>query len=190
MSRKCVLLLSGPVAAGKSTIAKSLVEEHGFRSIRSGAYLLAEAQKAGLDTSRGGLQALGDQKDVETDFGWLIDEVAGPLIQQFSEQPLWILDSVRKEKQVAHFRRRFPGQVLHLHLTTSEHELRRRYDERLLRGDEYLGTTPYDEAILHPNEVASRSLQAIANFQVDTGDNGALARVLEILGSLDTGQKV
>lgn len=184
MERRKVLLLSGAVAAGKSATAKVLVDEHAFRGIRSGTYLLKQAQAAGLDASRRGLQELGDSKDVETDFGWLIDEVACPLIDSEPLQRSWLLDCARKEQQVEHFRRRFPGQVVHVHLIAPEAELRRRYDARLAKGGEYLGGTSYDEAVSHPNEAAARALSTIADVVLDTSRDDVLAEVLVALALL------
>lgn len=166
-----VLLLSGPVAVGKSTLAKKLVEDHGFRTIRSGNHLRSVAAQLGSDTTRRDLQELGDCLDLRTDYLWLIDDVASPQIETAPDHAHWLLDSVRKERQVEHFRSRFPH-VVHVHLTATEKVLRARYDARLAAGGEYEGGTPYDVAVGHPNEVASRGLIRIADLVVDsTGDS-------------------
>ena len=166
-----ILLLSGPVAVGKSTLATKLVEDHGFRTIRSGNHLRSVAAQSGSDTTRRDLQELGDSLDLSTDYLWLIDDVASPQIEAAPDHAHWLLDSVRKERQVEHFRSRFPH-VVHVHLTATEEVLRARYDARLAAGGEYEGSTPYDVAIGHPNEVASRGLLRIADHVVDsTGDS-------------------
>lgn len=174
MEGRLILLLSGPVAAGKSTLSKALVENYGFKSIRSGRYLQTLAQDHTLDVSRQTLQMLGDGLDDVTDFAWLIDDVAAPLIDGEPNQTLWLLDSVRKARQVEHFRARFRDDVLHVHVVAPEEELRRRYEERLTKGGEYEGGTPYDEAITHPNEVSSRALGKIADLIVNTSVPGAI----------------
>ena len=173
-----ILLLSGPIAAGKSTLSKTLIETHGFKAIRSGQYLQSLARSQGLDISRSVLQKLGDDLDEKTDFSWLIDDVAFPLIEGDAGQSRWLLDSVRKPRQVEHFRARFGSQVFHVHVVAAEHELRRRYEQRLNAGGEYEGATSYDDAIGHPNEQASRGLVAIADLTVDSSDQASLARVL------------
>lgn len=166
-----VLLLSGPVAVGKSTLATQLVEDHGFRTLRSGNHLRSVATQLGADTTRRTLQELGDTLDLRTDYLWLIDDVASPQIEAAPGHARWLLDSVRKERQVEHFRSRFPH-VVHVHLTATEEVLRARYDARLAAGGEYEGGTPYDAAIGHPNEVASRGLVRIADHVVrSTGDS-------------------
>lgn len=45
---KFLLLLSGPVAVGKSGVANALIKDHGFASIKSSAYLRAQAASDGL----------------------------------------------------------------------------------------------------------------------------------------------
>lgn len=165
-----VLLLSGPVAVGKSTLATQLVKDHGFRTIRSGNYLRSVATHLGSGTTRRALQELGDALDLRTDYLWLIDDVASPQVEAAPDHARWLLDSVRKERQVEHFRSRFP-RVVHVHLTATDEDVRARYDVRLASGGEYEGGTPYDEAIAHSNEVASRGLIRIADHVVDsTGD--------------------
>lgn len=178
MNKRLILLLSGPVAAGKSTLASQLVNNYAFRTIRSGKYLQALALQAGSGSSRVELQRLGDDLDEQTDYAWLVNDVAAPQIDGAPEQALWLLDSVRKERQVEHFRSRFAGDLLHVHLSAPEGVLRTRYGARLAAGAEYEGGTPYEDAIKHPNEVASRGLVNIANLVVDTSDPQALVAVV------------
>jgi hypothetical protein len=101
-----LLLVSGPLAVGKSTIATELVDLYEFFRIRSGAYLSNLADRLKLDGSRFGLQCLGDKLDSETDYRWLITDVAEPTILAYPEVKYWLLDCVRKERQVTHFRNR------------------------------------------------------------------------------------
>lgn len=176
-----VLMLSGPVAVGKSAIAAELVSKHGFLRISSGGYLTALAAQRGEEISRASLQRLGDSLDEQTDYRWLIDEVAAKALADQQEQKRWLIDSVRKARQVEHFRERFVSSVVHVHLTASEAILRDRYARRLLGGGEYSGGTSYDEACAHPNERASRSLNSIADLCIDVsamGPSEAAARTV------------
>jgi hypothetical protein len=45
--------------------------------------------------------------DEKTNFSWLIDDVAAPMINGDPGQRQWLLDSVRKARQLEHFRNRF-----------------------------------------------------------------------------------
>ena len=183
MDARVVVLLSGAIAAGKSSIASALVNDHCYLTIRSGSHLRTLAVLGGFDESRRGLQELGDRLDRETDYSWIIDDVAAPLIDGQETQRRWLLDCARKRRQVEHFRRRYPGQVFHVHLMAPEEELRRRYTERLAQGGEYLGGTPYDVAVQHPNELEARALASIADLVSNTQRVGSVERLLEALAT-------
>lgn len=178
--RPRILLLSGPLAVGKSSVAALLVERGGFARVRSGKYLSDRARLKGLTTDRLTLQEWGDQLDVETDYRWLIDEIAVPAIASNPEQSRWLVDAVRKDRQIGHFRSEFPGQVIHVHLIADEGVLRERYDARIRAGHDYEGNQTYDAAIKHPNEVASRALKAIADETIAT-DELSPDQILEVV---------
>ena len=122
-----LVLLSGPLAVGKTTLREQLVLEHDFDYVRSGRYLLDLAEREALDGRRRGLQDLGDELDRKTDFKWLLEDVAMPGFQANPERSRWLVDAVRKPKQVKHFRNAFGTAVLHVHLTATEDVLKTRY---------------------------------------------------------------
>lgn len=155
-----LVLLSGPVAVGKTTLRQVLMTTHQFDYVRSSGYLKQIAAQRSLTGERIGLQDLGDELDRLTDYRWLLDEVVRPGFAASPGQRRWLIDAVRKHRQVEHFRAAYGDAVLHLHLHASEAVLRRRYAER----DE---VTPYDVAIQHDNEIASRSLAGIADLIID-----------------------
>lgn len=162
-----LLLISGPTAVGKSAVAKTLIEEHGFKNIKSSKFLRDMAKRRDLGGSRTDLQALGDSLDELTDYKWLIDDVAVPVINANLSAERWLLDAVRKKKQVEHFRTRFGKVVFHAHLTAPELVIETRYNERLSAGGEHLGNTGYAVAKAHPNEIASRDLIKVADVTID-----------------------
>lgn len=162
-----IILFSGPTGVGKSAVATVLIQNHRFMKISSGQYLKELAEWNHQEASRTGLQHLGDTLDTQTDYRWLIDEVARESILAYPQQHLWLLDSVRKSKQVAHFRDAYGPRVRHIHLTAPETIIRQRYEGRLKNGGEYVGKTPYDVAVAHPNEVEARSLIEIADIVAD-----------------------
>jgi len=165
-----ILLLSGPIAVGKSTVASQLLESHHFCAISSSQYLKGEAAEKGLSLSRNTLQALGDQLDIDTGFAWLVDNVAIPQIGA-TDDSRWFVDAVRKEQQVALFRATFE-RTCHVHFTAPESILRARFDERLAReGPNWEGPTSYEEAVAHPNEAAARALIEIADAVIDLVEN-------------------
>lgn len=162
MSLQVILLVSGPIAVGKTSIRDYLVENLGYLAIQSSTYLKELAVAKGISLERANLQMLGDLLDLETDFSWVVSEVAVPQIRAKPVQQLWIFDAVRKPEQVGHFRNQFGTSVRHVHFTCSESILKQRYDSRC-RSDDGVA---YEIAIDHPNERSSRSLSEIADIVI------------------------
>lgn len=158
-----LLLLSGAIGTGKSSVATEMEVHSEFRKISSSGYLRAYGQRLFPTEERHQLQELGDQLDRETDFIWIVRDVAVTAIEGTPHVENWLLDAVRKPRQVEHFRDRFGHRVRHIHLIAPENLLRERYARRANAGD-----TSYDQAVAHPNEVAARSLKSIADEVFDT----------------------
>lgn len=162
MAVEKLLLLSGAIGSGKTAVAKELIRVFQFVKIASGAYLVAQIPPHKLkdgDTRRRQLQELGDHLDVKTGYHWIVDLVAVQALNGTPGVKNWLVDAVRKKRQVELFRERFGSLVRHVHLTASEEVLRSRYAEK---GEDY------DAAIVHPNEVSARSLERLADLVLDT----------------------
>ena len=151
------------MGAGKTHIANALQQLHQFQPISSGAFLRSYGGGTQKRLSRTDLQNLGDALDVQTDFRWVVDDVARPAISAAYSIQNWLLDAVRKAKQIEHFKDVFGESVRHIHLTAPEKVLRARY---LARGD--FKEQDYLNARAHPNEVAARSLYAYADATFDS----------------------
>lgn len=156
-----VLLLSGAVCAGKTAVATMLQDNHGFHRLSTSGHLREFASAEGH--SRLELQELGDLRDEQTDFAWVVDDVARPAVEANPDAEFWLLDAARKPRQVEHLRRFFGNTVRHIHLTAPEEVLADRYARRARPGD-----TDYATTILHPNEAAARSLEQMADIVFDT----------------------
>lgn len=174
-----ILLLSGPLAVGKSAVAAALTERFGFRKIASSGYLRQLANERGLPDTRESLQKLGDNLDEQTDYRWLVDEVAAPQLANYPNQVLWFVDAVRKDEQVRHFRARFPN-ILHVHLTAPEEVLRDRFLKRAREGDQVEVHGAYERFSEHPNEQSARALAQIADQLTDLSIYGADAAAEQI----------
>lgn len=162
-----VLLLSGPVSVGKTTLRDLLMARYAFGSIRSSAYLRELAAKQTTGTARLDLQELGDSLDRKTDYRWVLDDVALPAMEASTQTRRWLFDAVRKKRQVEHFRGQFKQRVFHLHLNAPEAVLRERYESRLRENGEPVEGA-YERAVVHENEQESRSLIAIADAIIET----------------------
>jgi cytidylate kinase len=166
---RSVLLLSGPLAVGKTAVRDQLAQRFDFAPVRSSQYLRARADERQLSIARESLQELGDALDTETDYRWVIDSVAMPAMAQNPSQSLWLVDAVRKPRQIHHFRKQFGAAVFHAHLFADEEILRARYVSRQSMQGESADPTPYEEAINHENERSARSLIDLADLALDVG---------------------
>jgi cytidylate kinase len=172
--QKALLLLSGPIAVGKTAVRDELVANHRFDYVRSGRYLTEMANHRVLTVGRTSLQDLSDQLDEETDFRWLLDDVIVPALSEKANVDRWIVDAVRKPEQVRHIRQMAGGPVvLHIHLTAPEPVLEQRYQARRALQPQNLDSIPYHGAVNHPNEATSRGLYQIADEMYDTELIGA-----------------
>ncbi|MBI5127871.1 MAG: hypothetical protein HZA66_00370 [Rhodopseudomonas palustris] len=162
-------------------MASLLVKEHGFRRLGSGQYLSELAIEQGKGTSRAELQELGDTLDAATDYRWVIDEIVRGQTAAEPKHDSWLFDSVRKTRQLFHFKQIYQRLAYHAHLTAPDEVLQRRYEERLVQGGEYVGTTPYSIARYHPNELESRRLIEAADIVVDVSSASPLEVVTDIL---------
>jgi hypothetical protein len=168
-SIEMLVLLSGPVAVGKTTLRSVLLKEYGFANVRSSAYLMELAEKQGGGNARSSLQELGDGLDESTDYKWVLDSVALPAMAANPGCKRWLVDAVRKQRQIEHFRAAFGRTVLHVHLSAAESVLRQRYDDRASVLGISKDPTAYDVAIAHSNEAAARALISAADLVFDTG---------------------
>ncbi|MGF6458052.1 AAA family ATPase [Pseudomonas frederiksbergensis] len=160
---KRLLLLSGPIAGGKTSVSASLQERHGFVPISSGSFLRAQLAAQNEPIDRRNLQELGDSLDRATDFSWLIESVAKPAIDDRPDADNWLLDAVRKSRQVELFRLNFGNAVMHVHFVAAESVLQQRYAER---GPSHLAE--YQASVGHPNEQNARLLGRMADKVFDT----------------------
>jgi len=169
MSRpETLLLLSGEICAGKSSVAKVLIQEFNFRPIETGKFLKSKATKLGLSTDRKSLQKLGNQLDVDTGGEWLID------LMEFFKEPseatkTYLLDSVRKDFQIQIFRNLTALNVAHIHVTAPEKAKKSRYELRreTLEHDSQIS---YEDAINEETELGVKRLQNLADLVLDTNN--------------------
>ncbi|SDI19723.1 AAA family ATPase [Variovorax sp. OV700] len=182
MDNDHLVLLSGAVCAGKTSVAGLLEAGNGFSRVSTSRHLKEIAVQRGISINRVAMQDLGDQQDVETDFTWPVIASQAQMIEKPSAR--WLLDAVRKRRQVHHFRERIHGTILHVHLWAPEAILRARYQVRQDAGDEYGDASSYDEFVQRPNEVESRSLIEIADLCFDTSTVSSAVVVEQVIDHL------
>lgn len=176
---KTILLLSGPIASGKSTLCRGLEERLDAATLSSRQLLAAAVGRS----SRGELQAAGERIENETGGAWLADALTEAILDLGAD--VIIVDAVRTSASIGHIRRAHRSMVTHIHLTAPTPVLIRRYFERgHAQGREM---PSYTMAREHPIESETDNLSHIADFTVDTGALDAaavVARVMRYLGNV------
>ena len=157
-SVKHVVLISGPIASGKTTLSRLLELRLGFCVLSTRAVLSLLAR------DRRSLQSLGASLDESTDGRWVRDALLG-LQSRSPTKSSFVVDSVRTLNQVRWFQETFGGFVTHVHLTARAEVLRGRYGSRF-EGNRY------QDVVADPVERKVGSLAPSADLVADTGVQG------------------
>lgn len=178
---RIIVLLSGPIAAGKTTLCNELVSRFGFTVFKTRE--LIQELISDVPSERGPLQKAGEVLDQKTNGEWIADALARKVHQGESNGNI-VVDSVRIKNQIDSVRRAFGSQVVHIHLRADDNILERRYDQR--KGAARIKELPwYDEARQNPTELAVATLGAYADVLIDTGrctNSDVTVRVASRLG--------
>jgi len=173
-----IILLSGPVAAGKSRLARALAARYSYQHVRTRDLILAARPK--LRHDRRSLQSAGDRLDRETRGQWIATYLARSGLD-VPEATVAIIDSVRKVEQVDAIRKAFGSRVAHVHLTASDEFLRRRFSERLPRPTEF---SSYDDVRRNRTERLIGKLADVAEIVVDTSRSSEADVVVRVASHL------
>jgi adenylosuccinate synthase len=159
-----IILLSGPISSGKSTLAKGLADRYGA-SILKTSELLQKRVRMDLRGERQALQNEGERLDRKTRGRWVLEELV-LVAERIRSGSGVIIDSVRIDEQIEAIREAFGPIVTHIHLTAPQDELERRFDERKGQGRE--GETKYKEVKQNKTEKQTESLAKIADIVINT----------------------
>jgi adenylosuccinate synthase len=153
-----LIVLSGPVAVGKTSFVDALARLGGARRISTSAYLI----KQGTKNERDALQKAGAALDAADKGKWVVKALTSQLKPG---DTLIVLDAARIQGQVEALREAFPGKVAHIHLHADDEILSKRYLDRPSDRREF---ATYDEVKAHPTEAAVPELEKHADFVLDT----------------------
>jgi adenylosuccinate synthase len=122
-----IVLLSGSVSSGKTTLSEKLHSQFEFDVLKTKELIKQLAQKKlrrELAADRRAMQLFGERLDKETDGKWVLDALT-KLVRSPSQRV--IVDSVRILKQIRAIRQAYGFAVVHIHLMAPEGVLGARY---------------------------------------------------------------
>jgi adenylosuccinate synthase len=176
-------VLSGPVSAGKSTIANLLHERYGAQIVRTRDFIKERVPR--VKDERRALQRAGERLDRSDNGAWVGEGLVRVIeAAQFGATPtgLFVVDSIRIPGQIEAIRRAYGPAVHHVHLYAEEEELRARYQQKGQRTRELL---EYSEVRKNKTERGIVALERLADLVVATDrclPAAVLVRATALLG--------
>jgi adenylosuccinate synthase len=163
-----IVVLSGPVGAGKSTLGRALADRYGAAHLRTLDLLRDHARLHGdtLPSDRRALQDYGDLLDRGTSGAWVARAVSALVAERADRPQLVIVDAVRRISQIEALRAAFT-RVDHIHVRASEPVLDQRYRRR---GDSsgLAELASYAEVAQNRTESEVNELAADADVDINT----------------------
>jgi adenylosuccinate synthase len=176
---KQIILLSGPVGAGKTTLSQSL--EARFRAVSLKTKDSIRELAKHLKPERRALQRYGELLDRQTKGQWVRDALDRKL-RQLPDGVIVVVDSVRIEAQIQAIRQAYGPRVIHIHLHATDAVLASRYRNRRAEIKEL---TNYTEVRRNRTERRVMRLANIADVVINTErctENDVLVRAASHLG--------
>lgn len=161
-----IILLSGPVASGKSTLCRALEHHFGMKVLVTRDLITRSLNRNGV-FGRRNLQWEGERLDRLTGGAWVRDELERFLHGEMAESGV-VVDAVRTLEQVRIVRDTYGPVVDHIHLTAPEQTLSARYAARS-SCDERLELPAYAHVLQNETERTVDNLQVAADIVLDTG---------------------
>ncbi len=160
-----IVLLSGHVSAGKSTLAKSLKKRFGVTVYKTRDLLLA--LKPDVESSREAMQLLGEKFDRTTKGAWVCKGLTELILRSDPKDlHIVIVDAVRILEQIIEIRKVYRRKVVHIYLDAPKEELSKRYKKREHEGITELGS--YNEVLANKTEKNVSQLKDVADVVIDT----------------------
>lgn len=162
---RVVVVLSGPVSAGKTTLASRLRDRFGAIHLKTST-LLEELAEGRVPLERGAMQRFGARLDTQTGGKWVAEDLV-PRITNLPEDAVVVIDAARIADQIDALRAGLPRQVVHVHLTAPRDALERRYAQR--PKTRFKERATYAEVLANPTERRVPKLKSDADVVIDTG---------------------
>jgi adenylosuccinate synthase len=168
---KQIVLLSGSISAGKTSLSTRLKEQfscHVFKTKEVIQSLARQELGHDIESERRAMQKFGEDLDKETKGRWVRDALSRFLRDLGAAGPdaIIVVDAVRILDQIRAIRQAYSFSVVHLHLKAPPEVLAQRYQDRHVAGFREL--TSFSEAEKNKTESRVRDLEDAADFVVDT----------------------
>jgi adenylosuccinate synthase len=161
-SPQLVVLLSGAVSSGKTTLGTMLVQRFQFELIKT-KFVIQEYFPESAN-ERKTLQDHGTYLDQKTQGTWVRDAIATRINK--TNPKFLLVDAVRIEKQVDAVRRAYGPHVFHIHLDAPRDVLTARYRKRRIAGFKEL--SGYKQVESNSTEKRVARLAAIADVVIES----------------------
>lgn len=164
-----IIVISGEVGSGKTTLASELERQFAFRVLKTKEemkQLAREKSQGSLEPERGALQAYGEHLDKQTKGRWVETALTKLLHSSGKANFSVVVDSVRIRDQIRNIRRAYGFAVTHIHLKAPEEVLAKRYKSR--KGSGVKEFSKYSDVRQSPTEASVGELEAIADVVIDT----------------------
>jgi adenylosuccinate synthase len=176
---KQIVLLTGRIAAGKTTLCDHLRRFDDVHVLKTKEIIRGAALKRmghAIQAERKAMQDFGDRLDRETKGQWVRDELRRLLGNLGANEPraIIIVDSVRILEQIKAIRNSYGYAVVHIHLHASDKELARRYSKRQSGLKE---VRSYGQLAVNDTEARVARLEKAADVVIDT----ELCRPMDVL---------
>jgi adenylosuccinate synthase len=162
-----IIVVSGQVCAGKTTLATSLAARFGVSHVKTSHCILA--LRPDVERERRAMQEVGEAFDRDTGGRWVLDGLRKHLSDRENDasNTIVVLDAARIEGQIEAIRRGYGHRVMHIHLEASETELSRRYQET--KGQREFKELPtYSEVMANATEAGVKDLAHIADVIISS----------------------
>lgn len=168
-----ILVISGRVGTGKSTLAGLLKTRYGFEVVSTRDVL---GRLRPRTRGRAAYQRIGDELDQQTDGAWVANA-----LRHVSEETSVVVDAVRIKPQIDELRRAFGYRVVHVHLRAPDSVLATRYRGRSGRAGEFRS---YDAVQRNRTERAVDELGPEADVLIETSHSSAEDVVVRVASRL------
>jgi chloramphenicol 3-O-phosphotransferase len=163
---RLVIAISGPVSAGKSSVATALRRYLGAECISTGKILIGEFSGVGdAAVPRKQLQTLGEDLDLETKGLWVAAAVRRRL-PRLRFDTILVVDAVRVRDQIEALRAIEGIRVLHIHVHAYLWTLKKRYEAEAAAKKGELSS--YDDVRANKTEKRVHELIGVADLCLNT----------------------